>query len=126
MNEKAQQNSHCSLQDLAAGARIYFIGIGGVSMSGLAEMAHHLGYCIAGSDPHPNHRCERLSSLGISVHEQHHPQWIDDFGPELVVYTAAIPDWNVELKRARDLGLHTVDRSVFLGWLTRAYAQVIK
>lgn len=113
------------LHKLKNGARIYFIGIGGISMGGLALMASRLGYCVAGSDPHVNVRTQRLEEQGILVHNQHHPQWIEDFEPDLVVYTAAIPYWNVELRRAHELGIETVDRSVFLGWLTRSYDHVI-
>ena len=43
-----------SLKDLPANARLFFVGIGGISMSGLAIMAHNLGYEVAGSDPHEN------------------------------------------------------------------------
>ncbi len=114
-----------ALSDLQKGARIYFIGIGGISMGGLAIMAARLGFHVAGSDPHESERTRKLSAQGIIVHTQHHPDWIDDFAPDLIVYTAAIPYWNVELSRARDLGIRCVDRSVFLGWLTRSYDHVI-
>ena len=113
------------LNNLHTDARIYFIGIGGISMSGLAIMAKRLGFKVAGSDPHDNERVHKLINMGITVHSQHHPQWIEDFKADLVVYTAAIPYWNVELRRAHEMGIDCVDRSVFLGWLTRSYDKVI-
>ncbi|MDO5732917.1 MAG: UDP-N-acetylmuramate--L-alanine ligase [Eubacteriales bacterium] len=114
-----------SLDSLRAGAAIYFIGIGGVSMGGLAKMALQLGYRIAGSDPHESERTKQLEAMGVTIHYQHHPQWIEDFMPDVVIYTAAIPYWNVEMRRAAELGVPCIDRAVFLGWLTRAYDHVI-
>lgn len=114
-----------SLDSISEGAKIYFLGIGGVSMGGLAEIAHHLGYQVQGSDQASSHRTIRLRSLGIVIHEQHHPRWIEDFQPDILVYTSAIPEDNTELVAARTLGIPTVERAVFLGWLTRRYERVV-
>lgn len=114
-----------SIDSIAEGAKIYFLGIGGVSMGGLAEIAHHLGYQVQGSDQASSHRTIRLRSLGVVIHEQHHPRWIEDFQPDILVYTSAIPEDNSELLAARALGIPTVERAVFLGWLTRRYDHVV-
>lgn len=115
-----------SLKDLPANARLFFVGIGGISMSGLAIMAHNLGYEVAGSDPHENDRTDRLSKeLNITIHYSHHSMWIDDFGPDAAIYTAAIKRPNPELNRCEELGIPIIDRAEFLGWLTRYYNKVI-
>lgn len=110
---------------LAKGARIYFIGIGGISMSGLAEIAQAAGYTVAGSDRHLSPRTDYLAARGIIIHAGHQAEQIDAFAPDLVVHTAAIPADNTELQRARALGVQTIDRAAFLGWLNRTFQQVI-
>lgn len=111
--------------ELNPGARIYFIGIGGISMSGLAEIAVSLGYTVAGSDRHLSDRTAYLAGLGMTIHEGHDAAHVLAFQPDLVVHTAAIPSENPELSIARQSGLTTVDRAAFLGWLNRRYNQVI-
>lgn len=114
-----------ALSDLALNARIFFVGIGGVSMSGLALMAKNLGYVVAGSDPHANTRTKHLEKEQITVHYSHHQMWIDDFQPDLAVYTAAIKRPNPELERCQELNIPTIDRAEFLGWITKYYSRVI-
>ncbi len=110
---------------LATGARIYFIGIGGISMSGLAELSIALGYQVAGSDRHLSDRTSYLAHKGVLIHEGHLAANLLNFQPDLVVHTAAIPNENPELQAARDAHLQTIDRAGFLGWLNRLYQQVI-
>ena len=57
-----------TLDDLNPGARVYFIGIGGISMSGLAKLAKHAGFVVGDSDNHPSERTEELASLGIKIY----------------------------------------------------------
>lgn len=111
--------------NLQPGDRIYFIGIGGISMSGLAEIALAAGLTVAGSDRHLSPRTDYLVSRGLTVHDGHRAEQIDRFAPGLVVYTAAIPADNPELQRARELGIQTIDRAAFLGWLNRTFDQVV-
>ena len=106
-------------------ARIFFVGIGGISMSGLAEIARKAGHEVAGSDRNPSPRTEYLAHMGITVYTGHRPDWIDQFQPELVVHTAAVHDDNPELIRSRSLGIRTIDRATFLGWLNRGFQKVI-
>ena len=78
--------------------KIHFIGIGGVSMSGLAEILMGMGYEISGSDIEISKFTEKLNSLGANVYRNHDS---DKMGkPDLVVYTAAIHPDNCEYKRA--------------------------
>lgn len=114
-----------SLSDLAPGARIYLVGIGGISMSGLAEIAQAAGYLVSGSDRFPGPRTHYLQAKGITVHEGHDARWIDTFQPDLVVYTAAVHEDNPELIRARALGLTVIDRAEFLGWLNQTFQQIL-
>jgi UDP-N-acetylmuramate--alanine ligase len=110
---------------LKKGSKIYFIGIGGISMSGLAELAKANGFIVAGSDRHLSSRTEYLAARGILIFENHDSARIDSFMPDLVVHTAAILPGNPEIQRALELGITTVDRAMFLGWLNRNYRNVI-
>jgi UDP-N-acetylmuramate--alanine ligase len=111
--------------ELAPDSRIYFIGIGGISMSGLAEIALAAGFRVAGSDRHLSERTAYLDSLGVTVHEGHLADHLLGFSPDLVVHTAAIPAENPELIAAKATSIRTIDRAAFLGWLNRRYKQVI-
>lgn len=119
-----QNNTDLTL-NLNPDARIYFIGIGGISMSGLAELSNALGFHIAGSDRHLSERTEYLAHLGVHVFEGHVAGNLLDFRPDLVVHTAAIPRENPEWTAAREAGILTIDRAAYLGWLNRRYQQVI-
>jgi UDP-N-acetylmuramate--alanine ligase len=109
---------------LASGSRIFFVGIGGISMGGLSEIARAAGFIVAGSDLNPSARTDDLVLLGIPVFAGHSAAWIDQFQPDLVVYTAAVHADNPELIRSRSLGILTVDRASFLGWLNRNFQRV--
>ena len=106
-------------------SRIYFVGIGGISMSGLAEIAKADGHVVEGSDRSLSQRTEYLVRQGIPVHEGHRASWIDEFKPDLVVHTAAVHADNPELIRAREMQILTIDRATFLGWLNRGFQRVI-
>lgn len=113
------------IPELAWGSRIYFIGIGGISMSGLAEIAQSLGYEVAGSDRQASERTHYLQQHGMRVFAGHKAEQLLDFNPDLVVHTAAIPAENPELIAARAAQIPTVDRATFLGWINRRFNQVI-
>ena len=110
---------------LTKGIRIFFIGIEGVSMAGLAAIAHSHGCIVAGSDRHPGMRSLRLQGMGVTVHAGHQATWIDDFQPDVVVHTAAVHADNPEWIRAEQLDMPVVDRSDFLGWINQEYEKVI-
>lgn len=106
-------------------ARIYFVGIGGISMSGLAEISMHLGFKAAGSDMHLSHRTHYLEEKGIHVYEGHAAANLAEFKPDLVVHTAAILPGNPELSYAEENRIPSVDRARFLGYLTAGFERVI-
>ena len=106
-------------------AHIYFVGIGGISMSGLSEISVQLGYKAAGSDMHLTHRTQYLEDKGIHVFAGHAAANLVSFQPDLVVHTAAILPGNPELAYARANGIPCVDRARFLGYLTAGFDQVI-
>lgn len=116
---------HNSLRDLPVGGRVYFVGIAGISMCGLAEISVHLKYVVAGSDPRTSVQVLKLRDLGVIVNHEQTAENIDAFKPELVIYSSAIPDSNPELRRARELGIQCITRAQYLGWITRAYKSVI-
>lgn len=114
-----------TLNDIKKGSRIYFIGIGGISMNGLARLAKHAGFVVGGSDNHPSERTAILEEQGIKVYYPQVEANIDDFKPDYLVKTAAILPHNEEVKRATELDLQIFDRAEFLGAFTRTYKNVI-
>lgn len=110
---------------IAPGKRIFFVGIGGISMGGLAELAHHEGALCAGSDPNPNARTAYLKELGLTVFDYHDSSHIDRMTPDLVVYSKAVFDDNPERRRAAELGIPSVERAVFLGAVNRLFRRVV-
>lgn len=114
-----------TLNDIKSGARIYFIGIGGISMNGLARLAKHAGFVVGGSDNHPSERTAILEEQGIKIYGSQIAANIDDFKPDYLVKTAAILPHNEEVKRATELELQIFDRAEFLGAFTRTHKNVI-
>ena len=102
---------------------IYFIGIGGVSMSGIAHTLKHFGYNVAGSDTSDSSSIHSLVDSQIPVYIGHYPEKIKDY--DLVVYTAAIAKDDPELVMAHSLNIPTMERAVFLGLLTKCFAETI-
>ena len=86
--------------------RLFFIGIGGISMSALAMIAHHLGYCVAGSDRTDSATCARLRAAGIDVAIGHDASHI--MPGDVVIYNAAITQDNSEFARAEQMGLRRI------------------
>lgn len=96
---------------------MHFIGIGGVGMGGIAEVMHHLGFRVSGSDLGSNALTVRLQGLGITVRKGHAAQHVDD--ADVVVISTAVPDDNPELIRARELRIPIVRRAEMLAELMR-------
>jgi len=95
--------------------RLHFMGIGGVGMCGLAELAHARGAVVSGCDLAVSDRTERLAGLGIDVRLGHDPAHLD--GIDAVVYSAAVSASNAELERARSEGIDLIRRAEMLGAL---------
>ena len=109
--------------ELEKGSKIHFIGIGGVSMSGLAEIALSMGYKISGSDMNESETLNKLIKNGIEVFMGHKAENVH--GADLVVYTAAVKQDNPELIEAHNLNIKTMERSEFLGELTLLSSETI-
>lgn len=103
---------------------IYFIGIGGISMSGLAELMLDEGCNVSGSDKNNSHIVKKLASLGIKTYLGHDENNITD-DIDLVVYTSAISNDNPELLKALRLDLKIMDRAEFLGYVMKNYKNSI-
>lgn len=103
--------------------RLHFVGIGGSGMCPMAELLHHNGYQLTGSDRNESDTLDRVRAMGIPVFTEHRPENIE--GAEAVVYTAACRDDNPELVAARQKGIPTLERAVMLGILTRKFPQTI-
>ena len=82
-----------------AKARVHFIGIGGIGMCGLAELLHNLGAQVTGSDASENTQTLRLKEIGISVAKGHDEKNLGEC--EVVVYSSAVKEDNVEFAAAR-------------------------
>lgn len=113
------------LNALEKGARIYFIGIGGISMSGLALLARGYGFDVGGSDMNPSERTEMLAENGIKIYNSQVAENIEEFKPDYIVKTAAILPHNPEVAKAMEEGITIYDRSEFLGLITESYSSVI-
>ncbi len=100
--------------------RVHFIGIGGISMSGLAEILMHNKFNISGSDMNPSDIIEHLRTLGAAVQIGHHGDHIDS-SVDLVVYTAAIKVENPEYQKALGLDIPMIDRAELLGQIMDNY-----
>ena len=74
------------LNALKEGARIYFIGIGGISMSGLALLAKGYGFNVGGSDMNPSERTEMLADHGIKIYNSQVAENIAEFLPKDTIY----------------------------------------
>ena len=97
--------------------RVHFIGIGGVGMSGIAEVLHNLGYAVSGSDRSESATALRLRELGIDVHIGHAAAHIGD--ADVVVTSSAIKNDNPELVAAREARIPVIPRAEMLGELMR-------
>lgn len=97
--------------------KIHFIGIGGVGMSGIAEVLHNLGYTISGSDISANYSTERLASLGVRICIGHDRSNVSD--ADVVVISTAIAENNPELEYAKEVGITIVPRAMMLAELMR-------
>lgn len=102
---------------------VHFVGIGGISMSGIAKVLLNRGFRVSGSDRSESAATRELESLGAVVCIGHSADNITD--QDLVVYTAACSDDNPELAAARDKGIEVVDRATMLGWIMQDYSDAV-
>lgn len=103
---------------------VHFIGIGGISMSGLAEILLERGFTVSGSDAHESELTDKLESHGAKVFYGQRAENIIE-GIDVVVYTAAIHPDNPEYMAAEAKGLPLFSRAEFLGQIMRNYKESI-
>ncbi|HVZ90648.1 MAG TPA: UDP-N-acetylmuramate--L-alanine ligase [Rhizomicrobium sp.] len=96
---------------------IHFIGIGGIGMSGIAEIMHNLGYRVQGSDAAENANVRRLRELGVRIAVGHAAENLNE--AHVVVYSSAVKPGNAEFEEARRLNLPLVRRAEMLAEIMR-------
>jgi len=97
--------------------KTYFIGIGGAGMSGIAELLHHNGFEVSGSDMQESAQTAYLQNLGIKIFIGHKAENVSN--AELVVYSSAVHEDNPEMQRAKEQGVPIIRRAEMLGELMR-------
>ena len=105
-------------------AHVHFIGIGGISMSGLAQIILKEGFTVAGSESKESDLTRQLAALGAKVN---YPQRADNITADIdvIVYTAAIHEDNPEFAAAKASGKPLLSRAEFLGQLMNNYARSV-
>jgi UDP-N-acetylmuramate--alanine ligase len=96
---------------------VHFIGIGGIGMSGIAEIMIRIGYTVQGSDMKPSANTERLEQLGARIFIGHAPEHVE--GASAIVYSTAVKGDNPEMVAGRERRLPLVRRAEMLAELMR-------
>ena len=96
---------------------IHFVGIGGIGMSGIAELLLNLGYEVSGSDTKASDITERLEGLGGAIHTGHSAEHVS--GADVVVVSSAINAENPEVNAAHRLAIPVIPRAEMLAELMR-------
>lgn len=112
-----------NIENLKQYKHIHMIGIGGISMSGIAEVLHNWGLFITGSDCTKSKITDRLSSHGIFISIGHNTNLVEK--ADFVIYSAAIKQDDPELICAKENKIPIVERADFVGFLTRIYDNTI-
>ena len=112
-----------NIDNLKKYKNIHMIGIGGVSMSGIAAILNNFGFNVTGSDAADSDTLKELSDKGIKVSVGHDLNSIAS--SDVVVYSAAIKEDDPEMLEAKKLNIPTIERADFLGALTRCYEDTI-
>ncbi len=97
--------------------RIHFVGVGGIGMSGIAELLVNLGYDVSGSDAKTSDVTDRLARLGARVFRGHDAAHVGD--PDVVVISSAIGETNVEVREAARRHIPVIPRAEMLAELMR-------
>ena len=97
--------------------RIHLVGIGGIGMSGIAEVLLNLGYSLSGSDTKPSNITERLQNLGATIYEGHGAGNVE--GAHVVVTSSAIKPDNPEVVEAHKRKIPVIPRAEMLAELMR-------
>ena len=105
------------------GARCHLVGIGGVSMSALAEILFGMGVCVTGSDVNDSSAVASLRSLGIDVKIGHSAENVNEI--DCIVRTAAAREDNIEIQTARERGIPLFERAQAWGSIMRGYKNAV-
>ena len=108
-----------NLKQIDKNKKVFFVGIGGISMSALAHILQNDGYSVAGSDFKESETIQAVREMGISVVIGHAAENVSGAG--LVVYTAAVKADNPELIAARNQGIPVIERATLLGAMMKNY-----
>lgn len=114
------------MSDIEKNASIHFVGIGGISMSGLAQIALKDGYRVTGSDWNESPITKKLENMGAQIvygHGAYNKEGIEN--ASLVVYTAAAKADNPEIIAAKEKGARLIDRAEFLGAIMKNYTHAV-
>ncbi len=112
-----------NIESLKKYKNIHMIGIGGVSMSGIAEILHNWGFNITGSDLADSESIQILKQKGIKVTVGHNIEDVQK--ADIIVYSAAIKQDDPEMLEAKKLHIPTIERADFLGEITRCFKDTI-
>lgn len=112
-----------NIEELKKYKHIHMIVIGGVSMSGIAEILKKWGFIVTGSDAVESDTTRKLNLDGIHVVIGHDVKMVSKC--DVVVYTAAVKQNDPELLKAREIGIPTIERAEFLGLITKAFNNTI-
>ena len=112
-----------NIDNLKKYKNIHMIGIGGVSMSGIAEILHNWGFTVTGSDWADSETVQTLVKRGIKVTVGHNLE--DVKNADVVVYSAAIKPEDPEMLEAKKFNIPTIERADFLGEITRCFNDTI-
>ena len=106
--------------DFNAPCHVYFVGIGGISMSGLAEILHQEGFTVSGSDWKSSGLTRALEEKGISVKYGENASHITS-DIDCAILTSAVKESNLEFQAIRELGIPWLSRAQLLGQLMKNY-----
>lgn len=112
-----------NINNLKKYKNIHMIGIGGVSMSGIAAILVNWGFHVTGSDMNDSSSLTALKEKGIKVTVGHNLE--DVAKADVVIYSAAIKQDDPEMLEAKRLNIETIERADFLGAITRCFKDTI-
>ena len=118
-----EESGGLQIMNLSEYKNIHCIGIGGIGLSGIAEILLSRGHNVTGSDMRESDITEKLIGDGARIYLGHRGKNVE--GADLVIYTVAVGDDNPELARAKELGIPAITRAQALGALMEEYTSSI-
>lgn len=118
MKDKSNTESQSKYASPIAQSRVHLVGIGGIGMSGVAEILLGFGAKVTGSDLKSSDRTERLESLGAKIFKGHDASYVKE--ADVVVYSSAVDSKNPEIQEAYEKKIPVISRAEALAELMRA------